>query len=384
MGKSKQRREHEQYEDYWKITAQWTDVYGQKFFNALRIIINYIDANKTELEALDDRFEDSELYNNLQVKLVNAFDFKGDIENAKITARKGINQFVKLGFIYPMLKGYHPLAKKFINTTNKEEKQIIFSKIFYENSSFASGVTVDNRHLNHVGFLLRTLDKNKELSADDIQALMYTDIDLYPNGYMTREELDSQFRASEADDFIDRKYNQKNHLISFLRNFIDLKVSTDPTKIYFADDPDIVEEEYDGKYHCDPIKLRIHRQELLDESIRVYGEAICYLEKKPYKGLRDSHIKAKQECVDEGHEEQAYNINNALLLSPNTDQYFDKHDISFEDDGKILIGDNVEPSIRIEFERMSLDKEILTEERKRFLAYHRKIFREKNGEKNVF
>lgn len=44
---------------------------------------------------------------------------------------------------------------------------------------------------------------------------MYTDIELYPKGYMTREELDSQFRASEADDFIDRKYNQKGHLISF-------------------------------------------------------------------------------------------------------------------------------------------------------------------------
>lgn len=380
MGKSKQRRDHEQYEDYWKITAQWTDVYGQKFFNALRIIINYIDANKAALQELDDGFEDSELYDRLQVKLVEAFDFQGDIEDAKITARKGINQFVKLGFVYPMLKGYHPLAKKFINTTDKEEKQILFSKIFYESSSFASGVTVDNRRLNHMGFLLRTLDKNKELSENDIQALMYTDIDLYPNGYMTREELDSQFRASEADDFINRKYNQKSHLISFLKRFIDLKVSKNPTKIYFADDPDIVDDEYEGKYHCDPIKLRIHRQELLDESIRIYGEAVCYLEKKPYKGLRDSHIKAKQECVDEGNEEQAYDVNNALLLSPNTDQYFDKHDISFEDDGSIMIGKNVDPSVRVEFERMSLDKEVLTEDRKRFLEYHRRLFQIKNGE----
>ena len=380
MGKSKQRRSHEQYEDYWKITAQWTDIYGQNFFNALRIIINYIDANKSELEALDDSFEDSELYNNLQEKLGTAFDFKGDIADAKITARKGINQFVKLGFVYPMLKGYHPLAKKFINTTNKEEKQIIFSKIFYENSSFASGVTVDNRRLNHMGFLLRTLDKNKQLSDNDIQALMYTDIELYAKGYMTREELDSQFRASEADDFIDRKYNQKGHLISFLKKFIDLKVSSDSKKIYFADDPDIVEDEYDGKYHCDPIKLRIHRQELIEESVRLYGDAICYLEKKPYKGLRDSHIKAKQECVDEGKEELAYDVNNALLLSPNTDQYFDKHDISFDDQGNILIGKNVDATVRVELEKMHLDKKVLNDERKRFLEYHRRLFLEKNGE----
>lgn len=382
MGKTKQRREHEQYEDYWKITAQWTDIYGQKFFNALRIIVNYIDAHKAEFEVLDDGFEDSELYNNLQVKLVRAFDFEGDIENAKITARKGINQFVKLGFVYPMLKGYHPLAKKYINTTDKGEKQILFSKIFYENSSFASSVTIDNRNLNHVGFLLRTLDKNKELTENDIQALMYTDIELYPKGYLTREELDSQFRASEADDFIDRKYNQKSHLISFLKKFVDLKVSTNPTKIYFADDPNIVEDEFDGKYHCDPIKLRIHRKELIEESIRVYGEAVCYLEKKPYKGLRDSHIKAKQICIDEGHEEQAYDVNNALLLSPNTDQYFDKHDISFDNKGRILIGNDVNPAIRHEFELMGLDKEILTEDRNRFLDYHRKIFLKKMGNGN--
>lgn len=383
MGRTKKRREHEQYENYWKITAQWTNIYGTKFNYALRIIVNFIDKNKNELEKIGNdsvKFEESGLYDRLQEKFVYAFDFKGNREDAKITARKGINQFVKLGFISPFLQQYHKLAKKYILTTQKEQKQILFSKIFYENSSFASGVTVDNRDLNHMSFLLRTLDKNKELSRKDLQALLIADITTYPNGYLTREQLDELYRITVADEFDDRKYNQKSHLLSFLKQFVDLKYDKNSGKIYFADNPNVVNSEYGGKYCCDPIKLRIHRQELLEESKRIYGKEICYLEHKPYKGLRDSHIKPKQLCVDEGNEEQAYDVNNGLLLSPNTDQYFDKFDISFTDTGNILIGKAVPSEIRVEFEKMGLDKEVLSEQRKRYLSYHRKKFYEKNGE----
>lgn len=247
--------------------------------------------------------------------------------------------------------------------------------------SFASGVTKNMKNVNHLAFLLRTLDKNKSLSKEDIKALMVTDIHLYSKGYLTRDELDGQLRMAELIDFEERKYNQISHLMSFLKAFSDLYYSKKEDKIYFSDDIDVVEDEYDGKYHCDPIKLRLHRQELLEESRKNYdGKEVCYLEKKPYKGLRDSHIKPKQLCVDEGNEEQAYDVNNGILLSPNTDQYFDKFDISFTDAGSILIGKYVMPEIRIELENLSLDDKILNESRKRYLAYHRARFIEKNGD----
>lgn len=380
MGKTKERRAHEEYEEYWKMTAAWTDIYGVKFNKALKITIHFIDENYDVLmaHATPEKFGETSLYDQLQQKIVWAFGWGG--RDPAANARKGINTFVKLGFINPFLGGYNPLSKKFINTTNEDEKCILFSKIFYDSASFASSVKKDCRNQKHLAFLLRTLDKNKTLTKEDIKALMITNIHQFPKGYLNREELDSQLRESVLIDFEERKYNQISHLMSFLKAFADLHYVQSEGKIYFEDDPDIVEDEYDEKFHCDPIKLRLHRQDLLAESRELYdGKEICYLEKKPFKGLRDSHIKPKQLCVDEGNEEQAYDVNNGLLLSPNTDQYFDKFDISFRDDGSILIGKAVEHEIKIELERMSLDEKVLNEQRKRYLAYHRTRFFEKNG-----
>lgn len=381
MGKTKERRAHEEYEEYWNFTAAWTDIYGIKFNKALRITIHFIDKNIKALEenASFESFKESPLYDELQKKIVYAFGWTGS--DPRANARKGINTFVKLGFVNPFLNGYHPLAKKFVNAKNDNERCILFSKIFYDSASFASGVTNDRRNVNHLAFLLRTLSYNKSLNKEDIKALMITDINQYPKGYLNKEELESQLRESILIDFEERKYNQISHLMSFLKSFSDIHYSNSEGRIYFADNPDIAEEEINEKFHCDPIKLRLHRQELLEESREIYGAEVCYLEKKPYKGLRDSHIKPKQLCVDEGNEEQAYDVNNGILLSPNTDQYFDKFDISFADNGEILIGNGVAPEIQIELQTMKLGEEVLTKQRKRYLAYHRARFFEKNGEK---
>lgn len=37
--------------------------------------------------------------------------------------------------------------------------------------------------------------------------------------------------------------------------------------------------------------------------------------------------------------------NNGLLLSPNIDAYFDKFDITFDDDGSIILGKNIPQEI---------------------------------------
>lgn len=379
MGKTKERRLHEEYEEYWKLTAAWTDIYGIKFNRALKIVLHFIDKNEKELLiTANERLFKKSLYAKLQDDIVYAFGWEGSDPCAN--ARKGINTFVKLGFINPFLAGYNSLSKKFVNTTDKNEKCILFSKIFYDSASFASSVNKDCRNEKHLAFLLRTLDKNKTLTKEDLKALMITNIYQYPKGYLDRDELDEQLKEAELIDFEERKYNQISHLMSFLKSFADLHYVPAEGKIYFEDDPDIVRDEYGGKFHCDPIKLRLHRQELLEESRRLYdGKEICYLEKKTYKGLRDSHIKPKQLCVDEGNEQQAYDVNNALLLSPNVDQYFDKFDISFADNGSVLIGTNVSNEVRAEFEKMQLDNKVLNDERREYLKYHRDRFYKRNG-----
>lgn len=382
MGNTKKRREVEIYENYWKFTAAHLDIFGTKFNNCLNIIVLFVDKNRAALEKnakQNTTFSESDLYKQLQQKIVDLSEFKG--KDATLSARKVINQFVKIGFIYPLLLGYHPLVKSFIRETNREKKQIIFSKIFYENSSLASDVTVNHGHLKHVNFLLKTLDKNGTLDKNDIIALMVTDITNYKTGYLTREQLDQQYRYAKIIEFDERKYNQIAHLIGYLKRFVDLKYDKNEERFWFADDPRIADRDFDKTYVRDGVKHRIYKKELKEESKVLYGEIVCYFDKKPYKSLIASHIKPCLDCLKEHREDEAYDVNNGLLLSPTLDSYFDKKDISFTNEGKILIGKEVAESVRVEFEKYSLDEKVLNENRKRYLAYHRRLFEDKNGGK---
>ena len=116
-----------------------------------------------------------------------------------------------------------------------------------------------------------------------------------------------------------------------------------------------------------------------NESKRIYGKEICYIEKREYKGLTCSHIKDSAVCLSEGNLEEAYDYNNGLLLSPNIDAYFDKYDISFKDDGSILINDYelMDEDIMYQLSLCKLDKEILNPERLKYLEWHRNKFKEK-------
>lgn len=379
MSHTKKRRDIEVYENYWRFTAAHLDITGTKFNNCLNIIVLFIDKNIQALKenARKGNFADSVLYKQLQQQIVDISGFRGT--DATLSARKVINQFVKIGFIYPLLVGYHPLVKTFIKETNKEKKEIVFSKIFYESSSLASDVTLDNRELKHVNFLLKTLDKNGSLNKGDIMALMVTDISNYHAGYLTREQLDMQRQYAIVSEFDERKYNQIAHLIGYLKRFVDLKYDKNEERFWFADDPQIANKDFDESFARDGVKHRIYKEELKEESKAIYGEPVCYLDKKPYKSLIASHIKPCVDCLREHNEEEAYDVDNGLLLSPTADSYFDKKDISFRDDGSILIGKNVADSIRIDFEKYKLDEYVLNERRKKYLAYHRNLFEKKNG-----
>lgn len=74
------------------------------------------------------------------------------------------------------------------------------------------------------------------------------------------------------------------------------------------------------------------------------------------------------------------NAFNGFLLCPNHDSLFDKHLISFEDDGKILISKRLSEKER---ELLSINKEIsieIEEENKPFLKEHREVFNEMEKE----
>ncbi len=381
---TKRAKQNQQYDEYWKLTVEYTDIFGAPFNNTLKVIVKFIDDNIEKINNIDiekyksknkeekSKFQD--LYGELQ-SIIFTIYHKEDFGSI----RKSINQFVKLGFISPYLKGYHKLTKKFLNisSSDKEMKKSVFSEIFYDNASFNSSITNNNTNKKEINFLLKTLmyHPDKVLSKQDIIALMVTDLSSFSKGYLTADELKEQYNYSKAIDFEENKYNQIAYMFTFLNLMPDLTAHKDKG-VAFAEDGLVLS---DIDTTRDPYMHALYRNNLKLESKRVYNDIVCYVEKIPYKGLVASHIKPCHVCLEELNTTEAYDYNNGLLIQQNIDAYFDKFDLSFNDDGTMLIASNVDKNIAEKYCKYTLDKEILTPERLKYLSYHRNRFFEKHA-----
>lgn len=112
----------------------------------------------------------------------------------------------------------------------------------------------------------------------------------------------------------------------------------------------------------------------------LYWEGCSITECKISALLIASHIKSYLEASDE----EKYDTNNGLLLTPTYDKLFDRHLISFNNDGKIILSKTLEQtdltSLKITGnENIQLNK--LTPSIQKYLEYHRQKFedREKNS-----
>ena len=227
---SKKVAQNQEYEGYWKLTVEYSNINGTRFQNTLNLIVRYIDSHP-ELKNLDtDSNEFSVKYNELQNKVYSVYP-KADMAST----RKSINQMVKLGFVKPFLKGYHPLTKKFLNAPNNERRALVFSEIFYKSANFQSAVTTDDSEVNPINFFLMTLMYHPEqrLNREEIIALMSTNIKDYTRGYLTIEELNSSVEYSKAIEFENRKYNQINYMLKFLQYVPGISVSPDKNYIIY-------------------------------------------------------------------------------------------------------------------------------------------------------
>jgi len=89
--------------------------------------------------------------------------------------------------------------------------------------------------------------------------------------------------------------------------------------------------------------------------------------------LISSHIKGWSEC----NEDERLDVDNGILLSPHIDSLFDKHFISFEDDGSIMISDKVS---KVDLDILGVSKSIrlkVDEGMKKYLKHHRNRFKTK-------
>lgn len=350
---------NQKYENYWKLTLEYSDIFGEPFNNVLQIMVDFIDTNN-----LQDIDLSKSLYGNLQ-NTINTIYPKVDMGST----RKSINQFVKLGFIQPYLKGYHKLTKQFIREQNDEKKQDLFSRIVYENSKFNSSVTeFDN--VRQVNFLIKTLAYSGPLDEADLSALIsLKNIANIGKGFLTRVELEKQKRFVDATGFNERKYNQKRYLYGIAKRLTGIFCNERVLAIDPANLPD--SEEIKTR---DPYLHSLYKKALKDESIAIFGKVVCDFRQKEFTSYVASHIKP---FVESNTEEQ-YNVNNGLLLSRDIDILFDKFDITFDKEGNPIFGKKVSKDLQYEYSCYKLDKRLLNAERLKFLEIHNKKFYEKN------
>lgn len=346
----------QKYEEYWSITLEYSDIFGEKFNNTLKEIVNFINSNNIQL-INESNFPG--LYSRLQSRL-NTLNPKSD----QASTRKSINQFVKLGFIKPFLKGYVSQTVDFLNESDKENKRMIFSRIIYEYSSFRSSVT-NSSESREINFLIKTLEEVDVIDQSDLSALMTVDVANSTKGYLTRSELQSLKREVSYSGFTNRKYNQIGYLKGILRNLTDITFKND--KFYFMNDKFNEEIKLNRTLGRDQYLQRIYKVGLIEESKKHYKKSLCYLEKLEYPSLIASHIKP---FVQSNAEEQ-FDINNGLLLSRNMDYLFDQGYITFDKEGKILVSNNLSKDVSDVIKNLSIDKFLINEQRIKYLDYHR-------------
>lgn len=367
---SKRTITNQSYDNYWKLTVEYTDIHGTPFRDTLSIIVKFIDKYKEELQKKPII---KTYYKELQEIVYSVFP-KSDMGST----RKSINQFVKIGFIQPFLIDYHHLTKKFLNAQTNEEREVIFSQIYYNNATFNSSVTNDNSNVKPINFLLKTLmyHPSKTLSNSDIIALMVTDISTISKGYLTENELKSKFQLASFQEFSSKKYNQIRYFYRFLSYVPGISV-IDKNIYYTEDATDILAGNIDTKR--DPLMFRIMKENLKMESTKLYGKEVCYFSKMQTKGLVASHIWRSEDALKEMDVEAAYDYRNSLLLERNVDEYFDKYDLTFLRDGSPLYGSQITEDFINRYDSCELDNAVLVDERIEYLTIHNEQFESKQS-----
>lgn len=361
---------NQEYDQYWKLTVEYSNIHGESFRDTLRIIIRFMDENKKIIENKEKTI--SALYKELQERVASVFE-KAD----RGSVRKSINQFVKLGFVKPHFKSYHKLTQKFLNASTNEQREIIFSQIYYVSATLSSAITVDHSETREINFLLKTLmyHPSKKLTEEDVISLMNTDIIQHPRGYLDKTELEKKYKYASLINFDKKKYNQISYFYRFLKFVPGLTI--DKRDIMYTEDASTI---LSGNIDTtrDPLMYRIMKENLKMESRDIYGKEVCYFTKMETKGLVTSHIWRSENALANMNIEAAYDYRNALLLEQNVDAYFDKYDLTFNNVGTPFFGREVTKDFKDRHQNDKLDEEVLDECRLEYMSIHNQEYFKKH------
>ena len=345
------------YEQYWSYTAAFTDLFGAKAITSLKICVDFLDVHANDLYT-------KELYENLQTEI------KSVLQIDYISIRKAVNQFVKLGFLKPLLSGYPLETKEFLMASSNAKRKSILSKIVYKYANFDNSMTSPiyggKRQIN---FVLKTLEEIGRISEKELTAMMLVDINRYPNGYLTPIELSQYYRSADANGFIARKYNQISHLKNLLGKLDDL-VSCDGCIYYETDAKRLFGENLENKKVIkEPYLQRVYNCELVDEtkSILKKSEAESMIVGFQSKSLVPVHIKP----IIQSNDDEVFDINNGLLLSGEASTLFEKGYMSINADGTVLPSVLLSNDMHQMLSRTRLNPQFMNEQRMDYLDFHR-------------
>lgn len=356
------------YEEYWKLTLEYTDFNDSSFLTTLETVVEKIDS-LTQAGLYTYKSSD---YQDLQNEILAKVPKTSSVENQLASTRKAINQCVKLGFVNPKLQSYHGLTKDYLKAKTNRKRKTLFSKIVYDNSSFNRSVKNES-DLHQLNFLINTLVENGKLSKSEIIALMLVDIENVKKGYLDKNELSKYLKSATKSKFVDRKYNQIGYLYNIL-NKLDEIVFVDD-ELYFTEDAKRIfgEDLEQESKRRNPYLHLLYKKQLFQESEDKFNDKrICYLEKLDYPVLIASHIKP----FIRSDENEAYDPDNGLLLSRTIDSLFDLKYISFTDEGEMLFSKRISDDVKEFWKDYKLEQNLLNEKRKEYLAYHRTLMTE--------
>lgn len=357
--RTKKRRDVEIYEDYCSLTLEYTDFHGQKFLNCLNEVFrdittrNYQDINEEE-------------YSLLQKKIL-----KVNPKSAKdglVSTRKSINQLVKLGFVNTNLNSYHRLCEKYLNAPTKKYRNKLFSVIVAEAANFAANVS-NHDGRKHVNFITSTLMRIGTLNKKQIIGLMTVDPLDFEKGFISLDELNAASDKASNNLFFERKYNQVSYLCNVLGKLDDLRFHD--SKLYFEDDfIEKFQDDIDSKLLDRNSYLDHKSKELVEEeNLEITGsKKICMVNNIKYPTLISSHIKPSIKC----DYNEKYDHKNLILISHEFDGPFDKGDISFENNGKILFANNIEDDLKKKMFEKKLNEKFIDLNRIKYLEWNRK------------
>ena len=357
------------YENYWNYTAAFTDFNGTKFHNSLKTIVDYLDAH--------DGSYTQRLYDELQNNFQDKVTVSGKGWDA--TQRKRI---IKLGFIYPYLRGYPKETLDFLNASTDRKRKSILSKIVYLHANFLNATTNDI-HTNQLKFFMKSLEEIGSLSEMQLATLMTINTSEYPNGYITKQNLERQYKEIDVEDFFQRKYNQVGHLKNVLSKLDDMAIHDNV--LYFKTDAErLFGDEETKKEVRDPYLQRVYKSELEEESC-IHFECEtpkCMLEGLSHPVLIASHIKPYSHCKN--NEDERFDVNNGLLLSKDFDSLFDLGYMTFDSDGKIIPSDVLGTDLKNHLSRFRLHSDFINPKRMDYMRYHRNfIFNKRFSTRSV-